>query len=100
MSHHSWAYPESTFTNDQVALQAGVTAPELGESLGLARERYGADLALAQPVVTRRAIQDLKFGDLLPEHLARATLAQRLADHKWAAAALARPRVERWPAAR
>ncbi len=40
-------------------------------------------------------ITDLKFADLLPEALARATLAERLADHPGAAAVAGRAIVER-----
>jgi len=49
-----------------------------------------------EPEVTRRAVQELKFADLLPDALAQATLSERLADHAGAATAASRPRVERW----
>jgi ATP-dependent helicase Lhr and Lhr-like helicase len=46
--------------------------------------------------VTRRAVQELKFADLLPENLAQATLSERIADHAGADTAAKRQRVERW----
>lgn len=88
-------HPDSTFTNDHVALRADASASELGAALDAARARFGDDMAGVEPEVTRRAIQDLKFGDLLPEDLARGALGARLADHAGAAAAARIPRVER-----
>ena len=88
-------HPGRSYTNEQVALRAGVTASELGAALAQARARFGDDLAGAEPEITRKAIQDLKFGDLLPEGLAEHTLAERLADHPGAAQTAALPRVER-----
>lgn len=88
--------PDKTFTNDHVVLRADASASELGEALTAALARFGTDLAGVEPEITRRAIQDLKFGDLLPTELAERTLAGRLADHGGAAAAAARGRLERW----
>lgn len=41
-----------------------------------------AELAGVEPEVTQRAIQGLKFADLLPDDLARVTLGKRLADRR------------------
>lgn len=87
--------PDATVTNDHLALRTDATASELAAALALAYNRFGDDLAGADPAITRRTIQDLKFGDLLPEDLATRTLAERFADHPHAANVAARPRVER-----
>lgn len=86
---------DAGYTNDHVPLRADASAGELGESLLAARARFGDDLSGLSPRITRRAIQDLKFGDLLPESLAISTLSRRLADHNGAGAALAFTVVER-----
>nr|NLI49105.1 DEAD/DEAH box helicase [Propionibacterium sp.] len=88
-------HPSRTYTNEHVALRVDATASEVGAALAKARARYGEDLAGAEPEITRRAVQDLKFGDLLPGGLAERTLAERLADHPGAVHAAALPRVER-----
>lgn len=89
--------PDATVTNDHIALQPNSTAGELRAALALATERFGTDLRGIEPTITKRAIQDLKFGDLLPEDLAVRTLASRFADHKRAAATAAASMVERRP---
>ncbi|GAA3377850.1 DEAD/DEAH box helicase [Streptomyces sannanensis] len=53
--------------------------------------REGADEGLALPDVDRRAVRGLKFSAALPERLAIATVAARLADFDGARAALAEP---------
>jgi len=40
----------------------------------------GGDLAAVRPFVTEKALRQLKFADLLPPDLARATLEARLSD--------------------
>ena len=89
-------HPDSTYTNDHIRLRDNTAASELEMALAAARSRFGDDLARAEPEVTRRVVQELKFGDLLPDALAQATLSERLADHTGAATAASRPRVERW----
>ncbi len=56
----------------------------LRQALMVAQGSLGADLGSVKPDITRRAVQDLKFGDLLPQDLAVRTLASRLADHEGA----------------
>jgi len=91
--------PDRTYTNDHVVLRGDASASELSVALAAANERFGDDLSGVEPEVTRRAVQDLKFGDLLPEALAERTLGERLADHPGAAKAASLPRVERWSSA-
>lgn len=90
--------PTTTFTNDHVAIRADASAVELRDGLEQARKRFGDDLAGVQPEVSDRAIQDLKFSEMLPEELAVNTLAARLADPSRAADVLARAMVERFSA--
>ncbi|BEH01464.1 DEAD/DEAH box helicase [Brooklawnia propionicigenes] len=89
-------HPDSTYTNDHIVLRGEATESGLGAALAAANQRFGEDLAGVQPEVMQRAVQELKFGDLLPDTLAHATLSERLADHPGAASAVGRPRVERW----
>jgi ATP-dependent Lhr-like helicase len=53
--------------------------------------RAGAGDSLVLPDVDRRAVRGLKFSAALPERLAVATVAMRLADFPGATAALAEP---------
>ena len=76
--------PDSSFTNDHIALDPEATAEDVRRALVVARSSFGADLRGVEPEITRRAVQDLKFGDLLPEDMAVRTLASRLADHEGA----------------
>lgn len=87
--------PVSTFTNDHLVLRSDTSAAELREALLLVGGRFGADLASVVPEVSERAIQDLKFSDMLPSDLAIRTLAARLSDHPRAAEVVARGLVER-----
>ena len=89
-----------TYTNDHVVLRADATARELTAALVLATGWFGPGFEGVSPVVTQRALEGLKFGDLLPETVAARTLGERLADHAGAAFVASRPRVERWGAAR
>jgi ATP-dependent Lhr-like helicase len=50
--------------------------------------------ALPPPEITEEAVRGLKFGEILPPALARATLADRVADRRAARAVLTQPR--RW----
>lgn len=87
--------PDGTFTNENVLLRAGVTAAELQTALEEARCHFGDSFTNMQPEINKRAIQDLKFGDLLPEFLAVRTLAARLADTQIASTAASASVVER-----
>lgn len=75
----------STFTNDHVVLRGDTSAGELREALSRARARFGDDLVGVEPEASQRAVQDLKFSDMLPEDLAVSTLARRLGDQPHAA---------------
>ena len=86
---------DGSYTNEAVVLRADATASELAEALAVAQGRFGDDLGGVQPEITPRAVQDLKFSDLLPDDLAVRTLGERFADHHGARAVVARPRVER-----
>lgn len=48
------------------------------------------DVSCAEPSVSDEALEQLKFAELLPPHLASATLAARMADRAGAAAMAAR----------
>lgn len=87
--------PISTFTNDHVVLRSDTTGGELRAALSLARQQYGDDLTGVEPEISDRAIQDLKFSDMLPEDLAVMTVARRLSDHRRAADKAALPPTER-----
>ncbi|MHA7862068.1 DEAD/DEAH box helicase [Tessaracoccus sp. Y36] len=85
----------SSFTNDHVVLHRDTTGAGLRDALSRAVRLFGADLASVVPEVSERAIQDLKFSDMLPSDLAIRTLAARLSDHPRAAEVVARGLVER-----
>lgn len=89
-------HPDGTYTNDHVVLRGDATASDLGTALETARRCFGQDLSGVEPEVSRRAVEELKFADLLPDALAAATLSERLADHPGAVAAAGWPRVEWW----
>jgi len=72
--------PLDTFDNEQITLRFDARPGDLSAALREASERYGADFAGVHPEVTRRAVEGLKFADLLPPGLAEATLAARIAD--------------------
>ncbi|MDO5628748.1 MAG: DEAD/DEAH box helicase [Mobilicoccus sp.] len=67
----------SAFDNFQIALRGDVTAAALGAARRRAHERFGPDLAGVQPVIDERALNGLKFNELLPIDAARAVLAAR-----------------------
>lgn len=87
--------PVATFDNDRVTLRTDVVAGDLARALGVVTDRYGEDLAGVQPAVDRRAVEGLKFADLLPANLAEATLAARIGDPQQAARLIARGIVHR-----
>lgn len=72
--------PDRTFDNEQVMLHPTADMASLSDALSHVRHRFGRTLAGIQPQVDQRAIDGLKFSDLLPPDLAEVTLAARLAD--------------------
>ncbi len=87
--------PVETFDNERVTLNPDAAAAALRPALAEVVSRYGADLAGVHPAVSRRAVEGLKFADLLPPDLAEATLAARIADHQAARHVLDRGTVSR-----
>lgn len=85
--------PIETFDNERIRLRAGVAATDLGPALHEIAERLRSGWAV-QPDVSQRAVQDLKFVDLLPPDVAVATLAARFADRPGAERAASRPLVQ------
>lgn len=84
-----------TFDNEQITLRFDARAGDLRDALDDVVAHCGEDLTRAQPEVNRRAVEGLKFADLLPPRLAEATLAARLADRPSAVLACQRLLVER-----
>ncbi len=64
---------------------------EAAEKLGAALEQVVWEDVL--PAVSTAALAGLKFSEVLPRHLAVATIAERLADHVGATASATEPRV-------
>lgn len=87
--------PIDTFDNEHIALAESVSVDDLREAIAATFVRFGDDLAGVQPEVSRRAVEGLKFADLLPPGLAEATLAARLADRESALATSQRQLVGR-----
>jgi ATP-dependent helicase Lhr and Lhr-like helicase len=81
--------PAARYYNDAVRLRSDVTPADLDQAVRLLRTNE-----LPEPAVDDRAIRGLKFAEVLPPELAHATLAERIADPRSAAAVLAQPR--RW----
>lgn len=73
-----------TYDNWQIGLRSEVTAELLRGALDAARCQLGDDLTEALPLVDERALKSLKFSEMLPPEMARATLAQRAGDHEHA----------------
>ena len=86
----------SSFTNDHVVLHRDTTGAGLRDALSRAVRLFGEDLTGVQPEVSGRAIQDLKFSEMLPDDLAVGTLARRLADPRRAAVVATTAIVERF----
>jgi ATP-dependent Lhr-like helicase len=78
------------YDNRQIGLRPSVAASDLRRTVHALQTRIG-DLRQLRPFVTERALEQLKFSELLPLELARATLESRLADPVGAAAVLHRP---------
>ena len=87
--------PVGTFDNFRIELRSATPASAVQTALRIARERYGPALSGLQPEVDPRAVEGLKFADLLPPDLALATLAARLGDPRAGSAIAAREMVER-----
>ncbi|WP_179205905.1 hypothetical protein [Micrococcus luteus] len=79
------------FDNFSLRLRGDVDAASLGRALRQATSNFGGDLAGVDPLVDDAAVRGLKFHEMLPLDLARATLAARLADHTGVARVLERP---------
>lgn len=79
------------YDNRQVGLRSGVTATELRRAAHQVQALLAGDLGRVRPFVTERALEQLKFADLLPPGLARRTLEERLIDPKGVRAVLDRP---------
>lgn len=77
--------PKQQLSNYRLRLLGPDAADRLGDA--------HADLASALPAVSRDALSGLKFAEVLPPHLAVATVAARMADPVGATHALAAPRV-------
>ncbi|QDP94553.1 DEAD/DEAH box helicase [Microlunatus elymi] len=82
------------FDNRSIALRAGVDAGALRSVLVRARGQLGKSDSGIRPIVTQQALEQLKFSELLPPDLARATLEARLEDVPGAAATLSHPVVD------
>jgi ATP-dependent Lhr-like helicase len=61
-------------------LSGTTTGRDLSSAIDVIRRDYGNDLATVTSEVDETALQQLKFAELLPPELARATFAERLAD--------------------
>ena len=68
------------YDNRQIGLRSGVTAAEIRQAVHKVAAVVGGDLFAVRPFVTEKALRQLKFADLLPPDLARATLEARLTD--------------------
>jgi ATP-dependent Lhr-like helicase len=78
------------YDNRQIGLRTSVDGADVRRVVHAVRARVG-DLASVRPFVTDRALEQLKFSDLLPPALARRTLEARLADQAGAEAVLRKP---------
>ncbi|MFT4164433.1 MAG: DEAD/DEAH box helicase [Microlunatus sp.] len=78
------------YDNRQIGLRSSVTGADLRRAVHTVQARV-ADLSGVRPFVTERALEQLKFSELLPPDLALDTLQARLADRNGALRVLARP---------
>jgi ATP-dependent Lhr-like helicase len=78
------------YDNRQIGLRTSVTESELRRAVHAMHSQL-ADLGGIRPFVTERALQQLKFAELLPPELARQTLEERLSEPAAAAVILGRP---------
>ena len=79
------------YDNRQVGLRSGVSAAALRRAVHQVQGLLAEGLDSVRPFVTERALQQLKFVDLLPPDLARRTLEERLVDPEGVHHVLARP---------
>ena len=79
------------YDNRQVGLRSGVTPVELRRTVHQVQGLLAGGLDEVRPFVTDRALEQLKFADLLPPQLARRTLEERLVDPAGVRAVLERP---------
>ena len=79
------------YDNRQIGLRTAVTAAELRQAIHRVQAAVSGDLRNIAPFVTERALEALKFAELLPPDLARRTLEARLADKTGALIVLRRP---------
>lgn len=82
---------EHIYDNRQIGLRTHVGASDLRRAVHEVGEKLRSDLTAVAPFVTDRALKQLKFADLLPPELARATLERRLSDPEGALAILSQP---------
>lgn len=78
------------YDNRYLRLSSDGSAGLIQSAFHEARERFGTDLGEIEPSVSDEAIKQLKFGELLPPHLAARTLAGRASDHAGATLAASR----------
>jgi ATP-dependent Lhr-like helicase len=78
------------YDNRQIGLHTSVTASELRRAVHAVRARL-TNLDGVRPFVTERALQQLKFAELLPSELALRTMEERLSDPAAAAVVLNQP---------
>jgi len=81
----------SQYDNRYVKLPGAAAPAAVASAVARARDRFGADLAGAEPEVSDEALKQLKFAELLPPDLASHTLGARSADHDGARLLLQRP---------
>lgn len=82
---------EYVYDNRQIGLRSRVSAADLRRTVHALDRQICSDLSSVTPFVTDRALKQLKFSDLLPPHLARKTLEERLSDPIGARAVLSQP---------
>lgn len=79
------------YDNSYLGLRSSVGPAELRHAAHEVQRRLAGDLRDLKPFVTDRALEQLKFAELLPPALARQTLEARLSDPVGAAAVLEQP---------
>ena len=87
--------PDRSFDSVHIVLRADVGPGRVGAAVRSMVGRFGSDLEGVWPDVDRRAVEGLKFADILPLGVAEHTLAERLVDRVGAGNVVARGVVER-----
>lgn len=82
---------ENVYDNRQIGLRTHVGAVDLRRAVHAVADKLRSDLSSVTPFVSERALKQLKFSDLLPPDLARATLERRLSDPDGALSVLEQP---------